>query len=131
LMASICVAFGGREAEALLYEDVSWGCAQDLQQATQIARLMVELYGMGGDAVGTASVLAMDPEGRWRRDCWSPAQLEVFDRRIREILEEGRQRAAAILRENRRLLQTLRDLLLEKKVIDAKGLGDFVAEAER
>jgi cell division protease FtsH len=129
MIASICVAFGGREAEALLYDDVSWGCAQDLQQATQIARLMVELYGMGGDAVGSASVLAMDPEGRWRRDGWSPAQLEVFDRRIQEILEEGRQRAATILRENRHLLETLRDLLLEKKVIDAKTLGNFVAQA--
>ena len=54
---------------------------------------------------------------------YSPAQLESIDRRVREILEAARQRAASILRENRPLLETLRDLLLERKVIDAKTLA--------
>jgi cell division protease FtsH len=128
MLARICVAFGGREAEQLLFDDVSWGCSQDLQQATQIARHMVELYGMGGADVGSASVPATDPEGRWRRDGLSPAQLEAVDRRIREILEEQRQRAAAILRENRALVETLRDLLIEKRVIEAKTLKGVLGD---
>jgi ATP-dependent Zn protease len=40
-------------------------------------------------------------------------------------MEEARERAATIVRENRALLETLRDLLLEKKVIDARTLGDL------
>ncbi len=122
MMARICVAFGGREAEQLFFDDLSWGCGQDLNQATQIARHMVELYGMGGDAVGTASFVAMDPEGKWTRRHLSPAALDATDRRIREILEEGRKQAATILRENRALVESLRDMLIEKRVIEAKTL---------
>jgi cell division protease FtsH len=64
----------------------------------------------------------MDPDGRWTRDQMSPAALEAADRRIREILEEGRKRAAAILSENRAVVESLRDMLIEKRVIEAKTL---------
>jgi cell division protease FtsH len=130
MLARICVAFGGREAEQLFFGDLSWGCTQDLHQATQIARHMVELYGMGGDAVGTASFPAMDPDGRWTRRHVSPAALEAADRRIREILDEGRQKAAAILAANRGLVESLRDLLIEKRVIEAKTLQGMIPEAK-
>ena len=127
MLARICVAFGGREAEQLFFGDVSWGCSQDLHQATQIARHMVERYGMGGPEVGTVSFPAMDPDGRWTRGQMSPAALEIADCRIREILDEGRRRAAAIVKENRELIESLRDLLIEKRVIEAKALQTMTA----
>ena len=68
------------------------------------------------------SFAAMDPEGKWTRSHLSPAALEAADRRIREILEEGRKQAATILRENRALVESLRDMLIEKRVIEAKTL---------
>ena len=120
--ARICVAFGGREAEQLFFNDISWGCTQDLHQATQIARHMVEMYGMGGDEVGMASFRAMDSDGRWTRDQLSPAALEAADRSIRGILDEGRKKAETILGENRGLVGSLRDMLIEKRVIEAKTL---------
>jgi cell division protease FtsH len=52
--------------------------------------------------------------------------METLDRRIGEILEEGRRRAATILREQRGLIETMRDLLVEKKVIDATTLATLV-----
>ena len=127
MTARICVAFGGREAERLFFNDMSWGCTQDLRQATQIARHMVELYGMGGPEVGTVSFPAMDPDGRWTRDQMLPAALEMADRRIREILDEGCRRAAEILKENRELVETLRDMLIERRVIEAKALQTMTA----
>jgi len=57
---------------------------------------------------------------------YSHQQLEAIDRRVREILEEQRERSANILAENRPLVEALRDLLLDKKVIDAKTLGELV-----
>jgi cell division protease FtsH len=120
----ICVALGAREAEQLLLDDLSLGAITDLQSATAIARELVEVHGMGGDGVGVARFRADNGEpGRYPG--LSPAQLEVLDRRVNEILEEQRQRAARILRENRPLLEALRDLLLEKKVIDAKALKEL------
>jgi cell division protease FtsH len=121
LLDDMVILMGGREAEQLLLDDLSIGSAQDLQRATQIARALVEEFGMGGEAVGVCRFHGDNGE-RSRLPHLSPAQLETLDRRVREVLEEARQRAAAILTQNRPLLETLRDLLVEKKVIDARTL---------
>ena len=52
-------------------------------------------------------------------------QKQALDKRIGEILEDGRKRAASILHEQRGLVETLRDLLLEKKVVDAKIIASL------
>jgi cell division protease FtsH len=121
LLDDMCVLMGGREAELLLLDDLSIGSGHDLQRATAIARALVEEFGMGGDEVGVCRFHA-DDEKHIRHPHLSPAQLEMLDRRVRELLEEARQRAAMLLRENRALVETLRDLLVEKKVIDARTL---------
>ena len=115
---------GGREAELLLLEDLSIGSAQDLAQATEIARALVEEFGMGGDAVGLRSFRAGQPDGQ--PPPLSPAQLESIDQRVRELLEEARQRAARILRENRAVVEALRDLLVEKKTVEASSLSAMI-----
>ena len=122
LLDDLCVLLGGREAEQLLLDDVSIGAAGDLERATAIARSLVEEFGLGGDEVGIGQCRTISSNQIPNRQ-YSPAQLESIDRRVREILEEARQRAASILRENRPLLETLRDMLLERKVIDAKTLA--------
>jgi cell division protease FtsH len=122
LLDDLCVLLGGRQAEELLLEDISIGSGEDLRRATSIARALVEEFGMGGDEVGVVRYHADDGEPR-RHPGLSPAQREALDRRVRELLEEARQRAAAILKENRALVETLRDLLLQHKVIDAKTLA--------
>jgi cell division protease FtsH len=130
LLDDLCVLMGGREAEAMLLDDLSIGSAEDLRRATEIARALVEEFGMGGEEVGVCR-FSTDGNDRGRHPHLSPRQLEALDRRVREVLEEARQRAAALLRENRALVETLRDLLLEKKVIDAKTLGTLVGERPR
>jgi cell division protease FtsH len=117
LLDDLCILMGGREAEQLLLDDLSIGSSGDLARATQIARALVEEFGMGGEDVGLARFVEDSPApGR----ALSPSQLEAIDRRVRELLEESRQRAQAILREQQHLVLTLRDLLLEHKVIDAQ-----------
>jgi cell division protease FtsH len=127
LLDDLCILMGGREAEQLLADDLSLGSSEDLSRATAIARALVEEFGMGGDAVGVCR-FNTDDAGRARQPHLSPAQLEALDRRVREVLEEARQRAAAILQQNQALVETLRDLLLEKKVIDATTLGAIVSQ---
>ncbi len=125
LLDDLCVLLGGRQAEQLLLDDVSIGASGDLARATEIARALVEEFGLGGDELGVAQVLTRSRNGVPERQ-YSPAQLEAVDRRVREILDEAGQRASRILADNRPLIETLRDLLLEKKVIDAKTLGKIV-----
>jgi cell division protease FtsH len=131
LLDDLCVLLGGREAEQLLLGDLSIGCAGDLRRATDIARALVEEFGMGGDAVGLGQCSTASGE-RDRPRQYSPAQLEAIDRGVREILQTAQQRSAAILLENRPLIETLRAMLIEHKVIDGKSLaGIRAAHGER
>jgi cell division protease FtsH len=125
LLDLICVALGAREAELLLLDDLSVGATSDLASATYIAREMVEVLGLGGDSVGVARYRGNN-NGEERAPSLSPARLELLDRRVNEILEEQRQRAEKIVRENRALIETLRDVLLEHKCINAKRLGELL-----
>jgi cell division protease FtsH len=112
LRDTVCTLFGGREAEALLLDDMSIGAASDLHHATEIARALVERYGDSGVDVGI---------GRWAHDGDAPvseASRARIDQEIRTILEAERARARQILEAQRPLLVALRDLLLERKVLD-------------
>jgi cell division protease FtsH len=126
LLDDMCVLMGGREAELLLLDDLSIGSAHDLARATEIARALVEEFGMGGDAVGLRSFRGGGDEGQ--RPPLSPAQLESIDTRVRELLQEAHERAAGILEENRGAVEALRELLLEQKVVDARRLKDLIKE---
>ena len=126
LLDDLCVLLGGREAEQLLLDDISIGCSGDLRRATEIARALVEEFGMGGDAIGLEQCTTSSGErDRDRQRRYSPAQLEAIDRGVRDILRQAQQRAQAILAENRQLIEMLRDLLVEHKVIEAKTLAEI------
>jgi cell division protease FtsH len=125
LLDDLCVLMGGREAEQLLLDDLSIGSAGDLHRATNIARALVEEFGMGTDV----GVCRFRGDQHQRVENLSPGQLESLDRAIRDLLEEARRRAAKILAENRATVETLRDVLLEKKVIDAKTLKEMLASS--
>lgn len=124
---AIVVALAAREAELLLLDDVSLGAVQDIQTATAIARDMVEVHGMGGPSVGVERYRD-DYHPEQRRHGLSEAQKETIDRAIHEILEEGRKKAVEILTENKALIETLRDLLIEKRTIDAKTFRELIGQ---
>lgn len=124
MLDDICVLMGGREAELMLLGDLSIGSAGDLQRATSITRALVEEYGMGGGDVGVGRFVTADLDGQ-KGQLYSPSQLEAIDQSVREILEQQRTRAEKILTDNRSTVEALRDLLLEKKVIDAKALKEL------
>ena len=117
LRDQICTLFGGREAEALLLEGVSIGSATDLEYATTIGRALVERYGEG---TGEGGIV------RWVHHKETPISeyaRALVDRAIGELLEFERQRARALLEQNKALLISLRDLLIEKKVLDRSAFA--------
>jgi cell division protease FtsH len=114
LRDQICILYGGREAECLMLNDLSIGAGSDVQHATHIARVLVEQFGEGGEDLGVAN---------WKHDGnISEHALSRLDKAMGKILEEERLRAAKIIADNKVALMGLRDLLLEKKVLD---VGDF------
>lgn len=124
---AICVALAAREAEEMLLDDLSLGAVGDLQTATAIAQDMVEVHGMGGPTIGVARYRS-DHDDHVRRPGLSEAQKEALDRGVHEVLEEQRLRAVQILRENRPLLETMRDMLLEHKTIESKTISELFAQ---
>jgi len=120
LRDTICTMFGGREAEALLFEDVSIGAASDLHNATAIARALVEQYGEEVPELGI---------GRWAHHEKVPVSEQTrgrIDVAIGNILETERARARTILTQQRTLLVALRDLLIERKVLDRASFAHLV-----
>lgn len=129
LLDDICILMGGREAELLLLEDLSIGSSQDLARATEIARALVEEFGMGGDEIGVRTFRGGGRETA--APVLSAGQLEAIDRRVSAILEEARARAQAILAEQRGLVEALRDLLLEHKTIEAASLQALMTQQKK
>jgi cell division protease FtsH len=124
LQAQIATLLGGRSAEELIFNSITTGAANDLQRATEMAEQMVTSYGMSA----TLGPLAYQQSrndflggGASSRNI-SPVTAELIDKEIKDIVESGHQRALAILGENRQLLESISEKLLESEVIE----GDFL-----
>ncbi|MCK6511483.1 AAA family ATPase [Myxococcota bacterium] len=128
LVDDICVLLAGRLAEQLLIGDISVGSYDDLQRASEICRMMVEELGMGGEAIGLRTVAANTEHtaelGGPRRAISEHAAARI-DQEIAQLLETQRQRTEQLLADYRTELQTLVDLLLEKKTLQLHELKDI------
>lgn len=120
LLDHICTLYGGREAELLLFEDLSIGSSSDVERATDIARALVEQLGMGGELIGVRRIKQSEV------DPVSEGLKASMEKAVGDILAEQRERARLLLEENRQLVQTLRDLLLEKKILDKEALAHIL-----
>ncbi len=115
----LAVMMGGRAAERIVYGELSTGAQNDLQQATVLARRMIEEFGMS-EAVGPLALtrppmfLPLDGAG------WEPSR--ETKREIRRLLEEAESRSTAILRERRADLDRLAALLIERETLDRTEL---------
>ena len=119
LLDSICVALGGREAEQLILGDVSSGCWNDLQQATSIATMMVEQFGMS-DEMGLRAY-RVDQQTQQNpllptREIADETAARV-DREINRIIMAEQKRCIDTLHTHREEFDTLVELLMEKKTI--------------
>ena len=116
LLDEICMTMGGRVAEKVALTDISTGAIQDLKQASQIARKMVEEYGMS-DAVGPVFV-GGDTEVFIAKDWghsknYSEALSAKIDVDIRRILEEQFDRAESIISSNKDRLDAVAEMLIK------------------
>ena len=116
LLDEICMTMGGRVAEKVAFTDVSTGAIQDLKQASEIARKMVEEYGMS-DAVGPVFV-GGDTEVFIAKDWghsknYSEALAAKIDVEMRRILEEQFERAEQIISTNQAGLKAVAEMLIK------------------
>ena len=120
LLDDIVMTLGGRVAEELVIKDISAGASGDIQAVTKRARLMVTEWGMS-EEVGPISY-GSDKEIFIGRDMASHASYSdktasIIDQEIQKIIKEALQKARKLLGENRKLLDNMARLLVERETI--------------
>lgn len=125
------VLLGGRVAEEIVFGDVSTGAQDDLQRATDMARLMVTQYGMS-EQLGLATFeeprsspfLNIAKPQRVRE--YSEQTAQTIDEEIRKLLDDAHIRVKETLASRRSDLDALAKLLLEKEVVDREALTQLL-----
>jgi cell division protease FtsH len=133
LEGQIATLLGGRSAEEVVFGEITTGAANDLQRATDIAEQMVGTYGMS-DTLGP---LAYDKQGGNRflgnggnpRRVVSDATAVAIDREVRSLVDRAHERALAILKGNRGLLEDIAAKILEKEVIEGDELKHLLSSS--
>ena len=118
LFNKIVTITGGRSAEEIVFGSITSGAANDIEQATRIARAMVTRLGMTEefDMMATEVINNMYLGGDTSLQC-SAETAGKIDAKVLEIIKEAHAKAKAILSDNREKLDELAQFLLEKETI--------------
>ncbi|MDJ0789152.1 MAG: ATP-dependent zinc metalloprotease FtsH [Myxococcota bacterium] len=131
MIARIKYAMGGRAAEQLVFDHLSTGASNDLQQATSMARDMICRYGMS-DNIGPVS---FDDEGGdvflgrdfATRKNYSEKTAEEIDSEVKKLLQDLYDEAEKLLSDHRDVLDRIADALLERETLESGDIERLVA----
>ncbi len=121
LLAKIRTYMAGRAAEVLVFQSATSGAANDIENATNIARAMITMYGMS-DKFGMmclATVESQYLEGRAGLICGEETASQI-DGEVLSIINQCYDEAMTLLSENREILDAIAKRLLEKETITGK-----------
>ncbi|MFT5756444.1 MAG: cell division protease FtsH [Alteromonadaceae bacterium] len=136
LESNISSLYGGRIAEELIYgfDKVSTGASNDIERATQLARKMVTQWGFS-EKMGP--MLFAEEEGEVFLGRSSSKSLnmsdetaQMIDAEVKDFVNRNYQRAEQILKDNRDVLETMKDALMHYETIDALQIDDLMARRE-
>ena len=120
LLDLVCELLGGRVAEELVIHDVSTGASNDLQRVTEIVRKMVTEWGMS-ERVGLVTYKSDNPVFLGRdmeaHSGYSEETAGVIDEEVRKIVDAAHERAVQLLSANRRVLDNMARVLIERETI--------------
>jgi cell division protease FtsH len=133
LQNQMAVALGGRIAEEIIFgeEEVTTGASNDLQQVARVARQMVTRFGMS-DRLGPVALGRQQGNMFLGRDIaaerdFSEETAAAIDDEVRNLVEQAYRRSKAVLVNNRAILDTLAQMLVEKETVDAEELQELLA----
>jgi len=132
LKNSICILFGGRVAEKIIFDEITTGAGNDLERATELARKMVCEWGMS-DELGPLTYgkkeeqIFLGREIAQHRD-FSEETARQIDLAVKEIILEASQKVVELLEDHRDILKRMADELLEKETIVLEDIQRILAE---
>jgi len=130
LMGTLAALMGGRSAEEIVFSEITTGAAQDIKQATAIARMMVCDWGMsdelGPQRFGENKELMFLGREVARDQTVSEETARKIDAEVGRLLHESHARARKILESHREKLDLIAQRLLECETIDGRDVVDLV-----
>ena len=130
MIEMLSLTLGGLAAEEMVFGEASTGASNDLQQATEIARRMVTLYGMS-DKVGTVSLSSTGVVDYLGTDVmeqrnYSEETAALVDREVRRLIDDAHVRARTLLTTHRRQLDTVAGKLKEKETLTEEDINGLL-----
>ncbi len=119
---------GGRAAEEVVFNQITTGASNDIEQATKLARAMITRYGMSDefDMVALETVTNQYLGGDASLACSADTQKEI-DRQVTELVKKQHQKAKKLLLDNRDKLDELSNYLYEKETITGEEFMEILS----
>lgn len=130
-LARISMALGGRSAEEIVFGEITTGASNDIQRATQLARMMVCEVGMS-DKLGPVSYgeredsIFLGREFAQHRPDYSEKTAIDIDEEVKRIISEQHLLAKKVLTERRDVLDRLAEALLERETLDQEEIHALI-----
>ena len=130
LEAMLVGYLGGRAAEEIVFDTVTTGAANDIEQATKVARAMITQYGMSDrfGLMGLAETQSQYLDGRAVLNCGDSTATEI-DHEVMKLLKKSYDEAKRLLSENREVMDKIAAFLIEKETITGKEFMKIFHEA--
>lgn len=131
LEAMLVSTLAGRAAEEIVFDTVTTGASNDIEQATKIARAMITQYGMSEKfgLIGLESIQQRYLDGRPVINCGEATAAEI-DQEIMVMLKNAYEEAKRLLQENREALDKIAAFLIEKETITGKEFMRIFREVQ-
>ena len=129
LIKQMAMAMGGRAAEALVFNDITTGASSDINHVTNIARNMVVEWGMSElGPINWGPQIDTDDFGKaWMEPSKISDEMQGrVDEEIKKLVNTALNRAEELLKKNRKKLDELAKLLVEKESLDDKEFEEFM-----
>jgi AFG3 family protein len=127
MIDEMCMAFGGRAAEELVFGKISTGALSDLERITKMAYGMVTIYGMNKE-IGNMSYYDSKQSDYSFQKPYSDATAEKIDKEVRGIIDHAYQRTFLLLSKHRQYLDVIAQELLEKEILFQSDLERLIGK---
>jgi AFG3 family protein len=127
LIDEMCMTFGGRAAEELVFKKISTGALSDLERITKMAYSIVTVYGMNA-AIGNISYYDSKQSEYNFNKPYSEATAERIDVEVKKIIDDAFARTLSLLSEHREHLEIIAKELLEKEILFQSDLERLIGK---
>jgi AFG3 family protein len=127
LIDEMCMTFGGRAAEEIIFEKISTGALSDLERITKMAYSMVTVYGMNKE-IGNMSFYDSKQSDYTFNKPYSDATAQRIDQEVKKIIDNAYQRTKDLLVHHREHLDIIAKELLEKEILFQSDLERLIGK---